>query len=293
MVNFLAPGVAINRKNQCFVREKPKDHDKLQERRQASTRDIGFGIHIPFTQFEGIPEDEGPLQANGPPPPKLAPALQPQHRNGSASHPSRHSAGKQQVEGSKAGRSGASQNAKQSGGSRRSDGHASQVTQPPERIVVEGGLDDQESVHQSRGQQRTHSSHSSRRAQAPDNRNLAEIGDHIRGNIDILREQRQFIPQILANQAQNADEGKSRSGSRSHGNRQPAQQVAYYPSQERPVSQRVQHLRDEEGQPLRSGHGSQRSEQSARSPHQEHQARVSLQQRSSKSSRESSSQRTR
>lgn len=72
MPDLLARGISINPRTRCFVREKPKDVDRLDARRASSTKQFALGLRIPITDFEGVQEDEAaalPARPNRGPPP--------------------------------------------------------------------------------------------------------------------------------------------------------------------------------------------------------------------------------
>lgn len=72
MPDLLARGISINPRTRCFVREKPKDVDRLDARRASSTKQFALGLRIPITDFEGVQEDEAaalPARPNWGPPP--------------------------------------------------------------------------------------------------------------------------------------------------------------------------------------------------------------------------------
>ncbi len=66
MPNPLARGISINPRTRCFVREKPKDVARLDEKRASTMKQLALGFRVPITDFEGVQEEEDvPLPAHG------------------------------------------------------------------------------------------------------------------------------------------------------------------------------------------------------------------------------------
>ena len=277
MVYPLTSGVSVNVKARCLVREKPKDRERLDELRKASTKRVAFGIDIPFTTFEGIPDEELPFQANEVPQKEGRSSAHPTNRPGAQMGSDLESQPPTMI-------SPILQPPKTSL-SRPNPIQGSQRAQRTPPSMVAGGLPPElPSRGRGHGQQSRNSTHDSRRSrrnsqvsqltnqqpQSPEN--PTNMAGKMHPDFFDSQNRESFVSQMSVDKAPDT---QKEFPSLSVGN-QRSRQSAREPShqkQTRPIPQRVQDLFAEGSRSSRNTQESQRTSHSARQMVQEQQIR--------------------
>lgn len=282
MPNPLARGISVNPRTRCFVREKPKDVARLDPKRASSMKQLGLGLRIPLTDFEGVQEEEAAIPARG-----AQPGRGPPQEHPIINGPMDETVKERPV--TEGGR-GESSRARQNQQGRE------QGQRPPSRVVEQGLPNQQAGSRRSRNEalgQPSHrprpSQHESRRPpvpiaqtpdtphpqapQAPSLRHSSGSRDHARSHHSAPRTPGPEMPVSSAHN--NAEERRSRSnadGQRSrYSVRDAPPNLLYQQQQEQgePAPQRVQQLQNEESRSSCSNHASRESRHSARASVQE------------------------